>query len=206
MRHHEPRRGYRHKSVFASIDDCRSPLDRNARARLLHAAESLEARTRQRGRQNGAISRIGLLVLRTLMLKFLSRRGSCFPSYDAISRATGLCRESVARAISRLEQSGFLRVVRRVARREIWQPERARWIVAVVQTSNCYCFDRGIAGAEHCAPPATGRGPFPERRQRTLWERTIDGLVDPSLRRRREKQPPFNPCTANTQSTGSTQG
>ena len=200
-----PRRGYRHKSIFASIDDCRCPLDRNQRAKLIALAEGLEARTRQPGRQNGSVSRIGLMILRALLYKFLSTRGQCFPSYSALATVTGLCRESIARAVSRLEQCGILKIIRRIVRKEVWDAERDRWFIGVVQTSNCYVFDKPSAGADHCAPPETGRG-FPERRQGSLWDQAIQGLLNPSPRRRLESQSTNLPLSIHKQCTGPLQG
>ena len=72
-----------------------------------------------------------------LLYKFLSTRGQCFPSYSALATVTGLCRESIARAVSRLEQCGILKIIRRIVRKEVWDAERDRWFIGVVQTSNC---------------------------------------------------------------------
>jgi hypothetical protein len=159
------------------------PLDRNARARLLHAAEALEARTRQPGRQNGSVSRIGLLVLRCLMLQFLGRTGRCDPAYDTIMRKTGLCRQSVRNALFRLERAGLVRIMRRLTTAHVsrqchitgnWQS-----FLTTVQTSNAYAFDAGVGGAEILAPPATDRGVFPQPSPGGLLD-----ILHPSLKRR----------------------
>ena len=95
---------------------CR-PLDRNERARILALAEALERRTRPPGARNGVLGEIGLRVLRTLVLNFVRRSdGLCTPSYTVLQAATGLCRQSIARALQRLEAAGILRITRRLVR------------------------------------------------------------------------------------------
>jgi DNA-binding transcriptional ArsR family regulator len=181
----EPRR-YRSGSIFANDEAIRAPLDRNQRAKLIALAESLEARTRRPGRQNGAISRIGLMVLRALLFRFLGPDGKCSPNYDAIRRATGLSRQSVSAAIGRLERVGLLRIVRRIVRRQIVRtspitggPES---YVGIVQCSNAYVITSALGGASLCAPPGTNRAEFPLRKQGVLA--TILAAAKPSLRDR----------------------
>lgn len=156
------------------------PIDRNQKARLLHAAQALEARTRQPGRQNGAVSRIGMLVLRTLLLTFLGGKGACYPSFSAIMAATGLCRQSVNNALGRLERCGLIRILRRLetrrVRRECHITGRLQEFVTTVQTSNAYAFDRPVGGAELLAPPGTARA-WPTPAMPGLLR-----LLDPSLR------------------------
>jgi len=153
-------------------------------------AEAIEARTRQRGRHNGSISRIGLQLLRAMLFKFLGRDGRLFPSYDALMRATGLTRKSIANAITRLERVGILRVVRRVVRRSIMrrspitgEPER---ILTTCQTSNCYALTKPTGGAALCAPIATSRSNVPPRRQGVLLD--LLRALQPSNRDTRERQ------------------
>lgn len=55
------------------------------------------------------------------------------------------------------EECGIPRIIRRIVRKEVWDAERDRWFIVVVQTSNCYVFDGPFAGAQHCAPPETAR-------------------------------------------------
>jgi hypothetical protein len=77
-----------------------------------------------------------MIILRCLLMGFHSiRTGACFPSYDAIQKATGLCRQSVAAAIARLEAVGILKVTRRLQRyvNEIG-------VVMCAQASNLYAF------------------------------------------------------------------
>lgn len=160
------------------------PLDRNERARLLHAAEALEARTRQPGRQNGTVSRIGLIVLRCLMLQFLGRTGRCNPSYDSIIKRTGLCRQSVSNALKRLERAGLIRIMRRLKTEHVtrqchitgnWQS-----FVTTVQDSNAYALGGTASGSEATAPAPTGRKSFPEPAGLFDW-------LDPSRAHRRKR-------------------
>jgi len=50
-------------------------------------------------------------------MRFHNRKsGLCFPSYDAIQEVTGLCRQSIAVALRRLESAGVLKITRRMIR------------------------------------------------------------------------------------------
>lgn len=94
-----------------------TPLDRNQRARLLFIAEGLDRATKAKGRRNGVLGYVGLVVLRCLLLRFHNAKtGLCCPSYSAIQEATGLCRQSIASAMQRLVASGLLGIVRRLHR------------------------------------------------------------------------------------------
>jgi hypothetical protein len=125
---------YRRGSVF--VRDVRAasrPLSRAEIARTLYVAEQLELRTKAPGRRNGALGQSGLAILRCLLLRFLHRStGALFPSYSAIQEATGFCRQTVARALRRLELVGLLTTVRRLTRTVV----DGRMIVR--QTSNLY--------------------------------------------------------------------
>lgn len=166
---HKWRRGSR----FWSDVDIAMPIDRNAKARLLVKAKALEARTRQSGRQNGSVSRIGLIVLTCLLYEFHGRAGRCFPSYDTIMRKTGLCRQSVRNALFRLENCGLVRIMRRLERRVVSRMNAftGEWqsFPTTVQTSNAYAFDAGpVGGAELLAP---------EPVQRTFPEPALPGMI-----------------------------
>jgi len=164
----EPRR-YRGNAIFANERECRCRLDRNQRAKIMHIAEALEARTKPRGRQNGVISRIGLIVLRCFLFSYLGPTGRCDPSYSTIGRKTGLCRYSISRALGRLERCGLVKIIRRLVRKRIWRmspwtgaPEE---IIATLQTSNSYVIATPFNGVDMLAPPGTERRAMPERRQ-----------------------------------------
>lgn len=110
------------------------PLDRNERARLMLLAETWERRSKRAGGRNGDLGYVGLAVLKCLLWGFLGAKGLCCPSYDAIQHRTGLCRQSIANGIRRLEACGILRVVRRIVR------ERVGHMIVTRQASNLYAF------------------------------------------------------------------
>ena len=129
-------------------------IDRNERARLLFQAEALDRRTHQPGQHGGCLKRTGLAVLRALLFGFANAvTGRCDPSYDALARAAGVARSTVAVALGRLEAAGLLARIRR-------QLGTVRW-------SNAYVFPKSEnrpqtttslkttipAGAEPCAVP-----------------------------------------------------
>lgn len=127
-----------------------TPLDRNQRARLLFIAEGLDRATKAKGRRNGCLGYVGLLVLRCLLLRFHNAKtGLCCPGYDALQEATGLCRGSIASALHRLADAGLLRIVRRLAKVSVGGMLRCQ------QATNIYSFNI----------PA-GRIPVPMRRTR----------------------------------------
>jgi len=122
-----------------------TPLDRNARARLVWHAEQLERRTKLPGRRNGVLGYTSLAVLRALLFVFMNRQtGVTVPSYTALQCATGLCRQSIATALARLEAVGLVRVTRRLVRERrarvspiTGEPEL---VLETRQTSNAYAF------------------------------------------------------------------
>jgi DNA-binding transcriptional ArsR family regulator len=91
-------------------------IDRNARARLLSQAEALDRRTHQPGQHGGCLRRTGLMVLRALLFTFANLvTGRCDPGYDALSRAAGVSRSTLAKALARLEEAGLISRTRRQA-------------------------------------------------------------------------------------------
>ncbi len=175
------RRGYRNRSSYISTQECRNVIDRNQRAKIIWIAEQIEANTKPKGRQNGAVSRAGLILLRALLFRFTGKDGRCFPSYSALERATGLCRATVALCLSRLERCGLLHIIRRLERREVVD-ELGRAYVGTVQASNAYVFDTG-SGGHHLLTLEPVFRVFPARRQLSLWANIVSKL-DPSLSRR----------------------
>jgi hypothetical protein len=98
---------------------CR-PIDRNERAKIVFMAEQLERRTKPAGGRNGVLGYVGLDVLRALLLRFhRGRDGMCCPSYTVLQAATGLCRQSIANGLKRLEACGILKITRRLVRETI---------------------------------------------------------------------------------------
>ena len=112
------RRQYRQGAQFVMNPAALStPLTGNQRARILHACEVMERKTKGKGQRNGILGIPALLILRCLLLRFHNKKtGLCYPSYDALQAATGLCRQSIARALDRLERAGVLRITRRLIR------------------------------------------------------------------------------------------
>ena len=102
-------------------------IDRNARARLLFHAETLDRRTRLPGQHGGVLKRTGLAVLRALLFHFTNVvTARCDPSFDTLAHAATVSRSTVAVALGRLEAAGLL--------------ERVRRQVGPVRYSNAYCF------------------------------------------------------------------
>lgn len=166
------RNRYRHSAVFVRDPLALStPLDRNAKARLLYVAEALERRTKAAGRRNGALGYIGLAVLRVLLLRFHnSRSGLCCPSILTLQAATGLCRGAVCDALARLERSTLVRITRRVVRERVTRVSPITGLIeqyaGVIQTTNLYAF----AANPNAPPDLPGRmhDHFPSRDGRRL--------------------------------------
>jgi hypothetical protein len=119
------------------------PLDRNAKARLLHRARCL-MRATEKGRHYGPVTAKAYAVFAALLMRFHNgQSGRCFPSYDAISEAAGCCRASVAPSLQALEAAGLLGVCNRLMRVR-WKDEASlAWRARVMRTSNCYVFAGG---------------------------------------------------------------
>jgi hypothetical protein len=124
-------RKFRRGASFWARAQCVTKLDRNDKARIIYLAERTELRTKGRGRKAGAIGQSGLQVLRCLLHQFHSTAtGQCDPSYTAIQARTGFCRQVVADALRRLEDTGMICVMRRLIR-DGWR---------VIQATNAYVF------------------------------------------------------------------
>jgi hypothetical protein len=153
-------------------------LDRNQRAKLLAIAESIERRTKSKGRKSGLLGLTGLQVLRVLLLKFHnSVHGLCCPSIEKLREVTGFCKQTVVKAIRALEAVGILKVTRRLVKRMV---ERNGVMVrATVQASNLYAFKLG--GRIELGPLLVGRAKsFPPRNA------LISFLFQPGLRNREQ--------------------
>src|SRR6516165_4908267 len=127
------------------------PLDRNAKARILHWARCA-AREKASGRQRGIITRAALEVLQALLWGFHgAKTGLCFPSYEKIAEAASCARSTVYEAIRALEDAGLLTWVNRIKRvRErcvdLLGDQGWRW--RVLRTSNAYTFRDPSPSAE----------------------------------------------------------
>ena len=119
------------------------PLDRNAKARIMHLARALSRRT-EPGKAYGQITAKALSVLEALLWSFHNARsGLCFPSYEKIAEAAGCARSTVAEAIKALEDAGILSWVNRLKRvaeasRDLFGHRIRK--TRVIRTSNGYAF------------------------------------------------------------------
>lgn len=122
-----------------------TPLNRDQRGRLIRQAEQLELKSKPKGRRSGLLGQTGLQVLRVLVFRFANKaHGLCIPSYAKIQEATGLCKQSIAKALRALEAAGILKVVRRLVRRLVERADGSSYI-GTVQASNAYAFKLGGA-------------------------------------------------------------
>jgi len=112
------RRHYRRGAQFVMDPAALSTkLNGNQRAKILHACEVMERKSKGKGCRNGVLGIPAMMILRCLLMRFHNRKtGLCYPSYDALQAATGLCRQSIAVALDRLERAGVLRITRRLVR------------------------------------------------------------------------------------------
>jgi hypothetical protein len=191
---------YRHGAQF--ITDWRRHcrvLDRNERAKIVFLAEALERRTKLPGRRNGLLGYVGLQVLRALAFGFLNMRsGLLCPGYGAIMAKTGLCKQSVAGGLARLERTGILKIVRRIVRERV---ERISPITGLpesytgtVQTTSLYSIHPPAAFSEHLTQPPARPAPFPPHRQLQLLEK-MELLWSSKLSLQRRMKPASPPRT-----------
>jgi DNA-binding MarR family transcriptional regulator len=119
-------------------------IDRNERARLLFRAEALDRRTHQPGQHGGCLKHSGLRVLRALLFHFTNAvTGRCDPGYDALARAAGVARSTVAVALGRLEAAGLIVRIRRQ--------------VGVVRLTNAYAFKASETAWSGSRPQTTNK-------------------------------------------------
>jgi len=72
------------------------------------------AQTREPGCHGGGIGLTAMTVLECLIFKFHNwKSGRLDPSYDALQKATGLCRQAVADALAKLKALGVINWLRR---------------------------------------------------------------------------------------------
>ena len=77
-----------------------------------------ECQTRQKGKQDGALGRNGLLVLHALIFEFLDYATGRFdPAIETIAQKAGISISSVKRGLAKLKLSGVLNWIRRAGRR-----------------------------------------------------------------------------------------
>jgi Helix-turn-helix domain len=77
-----------------------SPLDRNAKSRIMAYADGYNAMHRQKGQHWGPLTRAFMDVLEALLWGIHnSRSGLCYPSYDTIAKRARCNRDTVYEAI-----------------------------------------------------------------------------------------------------------
>lgn len=92
------------------------PLAKKQATKLYHKARAFERQTRQRGRQNGALGRNGLLVLHALIFDFLDyATGQLDPAIETIAKAACVSVRSAKRGLASLKHCGVLNWIRRAA-------------------------------------------------------------------------------------------
>jgi hypothetical protein len=99
----------------STTDDVKfHPLPKKQAVKLYHRARDFERRTRQPGKQDGAIGRNGLAVLHAMIFDFLDfRTGQLDPGYAAIARKACIGIRSAARGLQALKLAGILNGLRR---------------------------------------------------------------------------------------------
>jgi len=160
-----------------------APVGKTEAARLYHKARDYERRTRQPGRQDGALGRNGLKVLEALLFDFLNyATGQLDPAYSAIAEAAGICERSVARGLVSLKAAGVLFWQRRCKPRT---EEDGTFLME--QDSNAYSVRpvsqwRGYTGQAEAPPPEPGTwGDHPCGTREALAEAIAEGPTAPVM-------------------------
>ena len=90
------------------------PLPKRQAVKLYHRARDFERRTRQPGKQDGALGRNGLAVLHALIFDFLDfRSGQLDPAIATIAQNACISIRSAARGLANLKLSGVVNWLRR---------------------------------------------------------------------------------------------
>ena len=131
------------------------PLDRNAKARVMHYARALTHRT-EKGKAYGAITAKAYDVLEALLWEFHNARsGLCFPSYEKIADRARCARSTVAEALKALEAAGVMTWVNRLVRIRERCPDLFGNMgsrIRVIRTSNGYSFNDPKGAADRGFP------------------------------------------------------
>src|SRR3978361_1935811 len=81
-------------------------MDRNEKCRITAYARTWNAARKRKGQHSGPITRTFMLVLQALVFGFANTKtGSCFPSYEAIAKRAGCCRDTAIEAVKVLEDT-----------------------------------------------------------------------------------------------------
>jgi hypothetical protein len=114
------------------------------RTMIWRDVEELERKSYERrgkGRRNGAIGKVGLELLRTILFRLdKSDAGKVYPSYETLAELTQYGQRAIIYAMKRLERFGFVTIHR-----------RCKWIETpygrrLVQDSNAYEYHRPKTG------------------------------------------------------------
>jgi Helix-turn-helix domain len=138
-----------------------TPLDRNAKIRVMTLARALMRRSGE-GKHYGVLTAKFVAVLGALLWGFHNAAtGRCFPSYERIAEKADCARSTVYEAIQALEQAGILTWCNRIARIREMGPDlfgraRNRW--RVIRTSNAYRF---VDPGERARPPQPSKSDLP---------------------------------------------
>ena len=133
-----------------------APMNRQDAARLYQQAERMECATRRPGRQDGAIGRNGLAVLRAFLFGFLNyKTGRCDPGHAALARRAGISERSVRRGLVALKAAGLVNWLRRcieAVREGRFSLEQTTNAYAVLPSSQWF----GWKAAPPAPPPEAG--------------------------------------------------
>ena len=89
-------------------------MPKKVAVKLYHRARDFERRTREPGKQDGALGRNGLAVLHAMIFDFLDfRTGQLDPAYATLARKACISVRSVARGLQDLKRTGVINWLRR---------------------------------------------------------------------------------------------
>jgi hypothetical protein len=179
----------------STTDDVKfHPLPKKAAVKLYHRARDFERRTRQPGKQDGAITRNGLAVLHALIFDFLNpRTGQLDPAQTTIARKACICPRSVARGLAALKLAGVLNWLRRCT------PTFKDGRCVLDQDTNAYAILpssqwRGYVAPPEAPPPPSGTwGDHPcgmrEPMEEAVTEQRQGGSMEAVIRQLELDQP-----------------
>ena len=162
-----------------------TPLDRNAKVRIMFYVRAWNATHRQPGQHRGPITRAYIEVLEAMLWGFHnSRSGLCFPSYEAIAKKAVCCRDTVYEAIRALEAADVLTWVNRIVRQQVRELDLfGQWTTRqrVVRTSNAYLFRDPLPCAEGRPAAKSENPPGTQNQDSSILKKeapaTTDSLV-----------------------------
>ena len=133
---------HRKREKIFGLPSASHGMDRNEKCRITAYARTWNATHKEKGQHTGPITRTFMLVLQALVFGFANTKtGSCFPSYEAIAKRAGCCKDTAIEAVKVLENAHILTVCSRLKR----VGDR------VLMTSNAYTFRPIGMGSENPA-------------------------------------------------------